>query len=80
MQHVRRMVTHNYRKSCKHDTVLTSWVRTYGFSVTEKGDRDQDEVHHGGVPVLQHRQARYSLRHLGCHTAMNNTNTVEVIV
>ena len=34
-------------------------------------------VQHGSVPVLQYRQARHSMRYFsGCHTAMNNANTV----
>jgi len=46
-----------------HGIAVVLWVGTYGFHIMKHGDVGPDEVQHGGVPILQHSQARHSLRH-----------------
>jgi len=71
-----RVETHNYRRSREHGVAVTSWIGTYGLCVIKQGGVYPDDVQHGGVPILHHRQARDNLGHLGCHTARNSANTV----
>ena len=76
-QYTKGVETYDYGRSREHVVAVTSWTGTYRLSVTEHGDIGPDEVQKGGVPVLQHRQARCNLKYSRDHTATNSTNTVE---
>ena len=41
------------------------WAGTYRSYVMEHGGVDPDDVYHGGVPILQHGQARRDPRYFG---------------
>ena len=57
------METHNCRKSRKHGIIVaSSWTVTHGFCVMNRDDVDPDEIHQGGIPILQHSQARPNTR------------------
>ena len=57
--------TYNCRKSRECDVAVASRAGTYRVGITKHDGVGPDEVQHGEVPVLQHRQARYGLRHFG---------------
>lgn len=61
----------------EHRAAVASRKGTYRLGIIEHGDVNPDEVYHGTVPILQHRQTRHRSRHLELHTAMNKKNTVE---
>ena len=57
--------THSYRRSHERDIVVVSWTGTYRLGIMKQDSIDPDNVDHGCVPILQHSQARYSLRQFG---------------
>lgn len=65
MQSGKEMKTHNYRTPHERRIVMTLWTGTHGLCIMKHGDVDPDEVQHGGIPVLQHGQARHGLRDFG---------------
>jgi hypothetical protein len=57
--------THNCRTSREYGIAMASYTGTYRLVVMKHGVVDPDEVQHGGVPILQHSQARCGTRNLG---------------
>ena len=55
--------THNYGSLRERGIAMPSWAGTYRFYVMKHSGVDPDDVQHGGVPILQHSQARRDLRY-----------------
>ena len=65
MQSGKGVETYNCRTPREHGIAMASWKGTYRFSVMKHCGVDPNEVQHGGVPILQHSQARQDRRKFG---------------
>jgi len=62
VQGTKKERTHNYRPR-EHRVAVGPWKWAYRFCVIIRDDGGPDNAQHGGVPILQDRQASNNLKH-----------------
>lgn len=62
MQGIKRLETHDYRRSREDRIEVTLWVVTYGLCVIVRDGAAPDEVQNRGIPILLRFQARHNTK------------------